>query len=618
MCGIHGAINFSVKESLKAITHRGPDFQCHEDFSANGYMISIGHTRLSIVDLSEAGNQPMWTEDGMHVIVFNGEIYNHKELRAKLSRKTFKGHSDTETILYYIKEFGIESVTDFNGIFALAYFNKETNKMHLVRDPFGVKPLYYYANSKELVFSSEVKPIHEIGIKKELDRELLSTFLRLRYLPSPYTLFKGIKKVEPGEHICIDLSTNKDAITYKSNSIAKVSKIDRKITKEEALLTYEDKLLKAVDRQLMSDVPISFLLSGGVDSALLAKLIKHDSNYDITCYSAGYDIRTDIDEIEDAAHTAKTLGLKQKKVILSEAEFLEQLPKLIDIIEEPLGSQSIFPIFYLTESIHNDNFKVAISGQGIDEPMGGYRKYRAQNFIRNVSKLPLSGVISKMFSNVKNDDLRRIFKSINAGTVVNQIKESTSFFDEQMLNHLFNNKQLVTKDISEVILYNRVKTYDIEDKNVTEIMMNLDTRMNLPDDLLLYTDKISMRNSIELRVPFLDLDLVSYLETLPYDFKVNINKNKILHKRLSEKHLPAEIVHRKKKGFYTPRKIWFKEKVGDHFIKEITEDRTVFSELFNKKYILDMFEQHRQGKVNYEKQLYLLIVLFLWVRQNFA
>ena len=531
MCGIHGAINFSVKESLKSIRHRGPDFQDYIEFQATDDLVSLGHTRLSIVDLSEAGNQPMITEDGNHIIVFNGEIYNHIDLREKLSKKQFKGHSDTETILNYIVEFGIESVKDFNGIFALAYFNKLTNKLFLVRDPFGVKPLYYYINNNTIAFASEIKPIHELGVKKELDKNLLATFLRLRYLPSPHTLFKGIKKVSPGELICIDLNaSSKTSLSFTQKLFSKPPKIDHKITAQDALLEYETKLMKAVNRQLMSDVPISFLLSGGVDSALLAKLIKKDSNYDITCYSAGYNIKSRIDEMNDATETANILGLKQNKVILSEEEFLEKLPKLVDIIEEPLGSQSIFPIFYLTKSINNDRFKVAMSGQGIDEPMGGYKKYRAQNFIKNVSNLPLSSAISKLLSRTKNDNLRRVFKAIESGSIEGQIKESVSFFDEHMLNELFNEKQLVDKDISEKIICDRIEEYEIKEKNVTEIMMNLDARMNLPDDLLMYTDKIAMRNSVELRVPFLDLELVRFLEKLPYHYKLNARNNKILHK----------------------------------------------------------------------------------------
>ena len=614
MCGIHGAINFSVKDSLNTLIHRGPDFQNCIELKVNENLISFGHTRLSILDLSPAGNQPMMTEDKDHIIIFNGEIYNHQELRSKLTKKEFKGHSDTETILYYIKEFGIESVKDFNGIFAFSYFNKTTNKLYLTRDPFGVKPLYYYLNNNQIIFSSEIKSIHTLGIKKELSTDLLSTFLRLRYMPSPYTLYKGIKKVKPGELICVDLN---EKFNFQYSQFKEVPKIDEKISKNEALNIYGEKLLKAVNRQLMADVPISFLLSGGVDSALLAQIIKKDCNYEIGCYTAGYNIKSDIDEINDAKETARILGLKQKKVILTEEDFIKQLPDLINIIEEPLGSQSIFPIFYLTQSIRNDGYKVAMSGQGIDEPMGGYKKYRAQNLIETLGNIPFSSTVAKIFSNVKNDDVRRIFKALKSDSYIEQIKESTSFFDEGMLNEIFLDLNQVKKDISEDIIFERIKDYNINNRGITEIMMGLDARMNLSDDLLLYTDKISMYNSIELRVPYLDIELVKFMESIPGKFKVDAFRNKILHKKFAEQVLPKEIVRRKKKGFYTPRKIWFKGEVGEYFLNEIVNDNTVFSAIFNKQYIFKMFNAHKTGKVNYEKQLYLIIVLFLWIRQNF-
>ena len=614
MCGIHGAINASVEHSLYTIEHRGPDYQHYIEFKENENLVSLGHTRLSIVDLSPAGNQPMMTEDGNHAIIFNGEICNHLELRLKLSKTYFRGHSDTETILNYIKEYGIESIKDFNGIFAFAYFNKKTNKLYLARDPFGVKPLYYYIDGSKAIFSSEIKSIHALGVQKELSKDLMATFLRLRYLPSPFTLYKGIKKVKPGELISIDLSTR---LKYEHSFFTRVPKINHDISRREALVIYEELLAKAVERQLMADVPISFLLSGGVDSALLAKIIRKDCGYDIGCYTAGYNIVSKIDEINDATETARFLGLNQKHIILSEENFIKKLPDLINIVEEPLGSQSVFPIFHLTQSIRKDGYKVAMSGQGIDEPMGGYRKYRAQNLIQFLGNIPLSSNLANLFSNVKNDDVRRAIKAIKSNSVVEQIIASTSFFDEDMLNRIFLESNTAKNDISRKIISERIKDFDLEDRNVTEIMMNLDARLNLSDDLLLYTDKIAMHNSIELRVPYLDIELVKFMETLPSSYKVNTLNNKILHKQLAEQVLPKEIVTRKKKGFYTPRRIWFKGNVGEYFINEIKNDNSLFSSIFNKSYILELFVSHKTGKINYEKQLYLIIVLFLWMKQNF-
>lgn len=615
MCGIHGAINNDVTNSIKSLLHRGPDYFEVSNCQIGNTKISLGHTRLSIVDLSSAGNQPMVSKDNNCIIVFNGEIYNHLDLRKKLPEIKFKGHSDTETILYYIAKYGIESVKDFNGIFSFAYLNKKERKFYLVRDPFGVKPMYFYNDHKQLVFSSEIKSFFDIGIKKEFNNELLATFLRLRYLPSPYTFYKNILKLEPGNILQIDIYDN----LFKTSKINyhKISKVDNKITTNDALDIYEKKLVKAVNRQLMSDVPISFLLSGGVDSALLAKLISKDANYKLESYTAGYNIKSDIDEMLDAQYTAKFLNIKNKKVLLNENEFVENLEKLIDIIEEPLGSQSIFPMFYLTENIHHDNFKVALSGQGVDEPWGGYKKYRAQGFIELFQKMPFSSSLNKIADLVKNDDLRRIMRSISSNGKVNQIKESYSFFDEKMMRDLFLDKRNVDYDISEKIISEKISELDISKDNVLDIMMKLDARMNLSDDLLLYTDKISMYNSIELRVPYLDIELVNFVESLPNKMKVNYRKSKFIHKKLAEKHLPNDIVHRKKKGFYTPRKIWFQGSVGEKFLNDMKDDNGVFSTYFNINYIENMFDLHKKGRANYEKQLYLIIVLFLWMKNNF-
>lgn len=259
MCGILGSINSPIKGSLHQIKHRGPDFQSSLDFNTSGHNVRFGHTRLSILDLSEAGNQPMLSEDGNYSIIFNGEIYNHLELRKKLSEFNFKSHSDTETILYYLVKFGIDGIKDFNGIFAFSFYDIKNSKLYIARDPFGVKPVYYHFSDQVVIFSSEIRPIHHLGIKKELNKDLLSTFLRLRYLPSPHTLFRDIFKVKPGEFISVDLSKQKILLTNKL--YAEIPSINENITFNEALDVYEEKLKKAVGRQLMSDVCILDLLS---------------------------------------------------------------------------------------------------------------------------------------------------------------------------------------------------------------------------------------------------------------------------------------------------------------------------------------------------------------------
>lgn len=612
MCGILGAVNQKLTpNALKKIRHRGPDFQDTYDWKN----ISLGHTRLSIVDLSEAGNQPMRTAEDDLVIVFNGEIYNHQELRKDLNKVQFKSHSDTETILYDLQKNGIEAVRKFNGIFAFALLDKRKNRLFLVRDPFGVKPLYYYKiDGKIQSFSSEIRPLFALGAKREFDAEQLPTFLKLRYVPSPNTLFKNIYKVEPGMILEIDAETGK---ILNSTSFQNIPKTRTKISTLEALDEYDNLLKKAVKRQLMADVPVSLLLSGGVDSALLAKLIKEETGESLKTYTAGYELADDnINELKDARKTAKWLNLENEVVILNEDGFLKSLPQLINAIEEPLGSESIYPINFLAKKINEDGYKVTLTGQGVDEPWGGYRRYNSQQTLESLSKMPIP-FLKKMGATFKNDSIRRGINTLNAKNRAGRFVESYSLFDERMLQNLL--KPGFRKDNkTQPLIEEKLKALGLENKTAISAMMSLDARMNLSDDLLLYTDKISMQHSLEMRVPFLDLELMKFAESLPHNLKVGLFKNKWLHKKLAERHLPKEIIYRKKRGFYTPRKLWFKGKIGDELEGMITADNRLFSHYFNKDEIKIYFRLHRSGKVNYEKQLYLLISLFFWMKNNFG
>lgn len=612
MCGILGTINQKITpDALESIHHRGPDFQDTYDWKN----ISFGHTRLSIVDLSEAGNQPMRTINDDFAIIFNGEIYNHQELRKGLKIRQFKGYSDTETILYDLQENGIEAVRKFNGIFAFALLDKKQNKLFLVRDPFGVKPLYYYKIDGEIQsFSSEIKPLFALGAKKEFNDDQLPTFLKLRYVPSPNTLFKNVYKVEPGTILEIDGETGK---ILKSTSFQNVPKETIKISTEEALDEYDNLLKKAVKRQLMADMPVSLLLSGGVDSALLAKLIKEETGESLKTYTAGYDLADNsINELEDAQKTAQWLDLENEVVILSEDGFLKSLPQLIDAVEEPLGSGSIYPINFLAKKINEDGYKVTLTGQGVDEPWGGYRRYNTQQTLEGLGKMPIP-FLKQMGATFKNDSIRRGINTLNAKNRAGRFMESYSLFDDQMLQDILN-PWFKKDNNTQTLIAEKLKALGLEDKTAISAMMNLDARMNLSDDLLLYTDKISMQHSLETRVPFLDLDLMAFAESLPHHLKVGLFKNKWLHKKLAERHLPKEIIYRKKRGFYTPQKLWFKGEIGDKLEDMLTTDNQLFSQYFNKEEIKRYFRLHRTGKVNYEKQLYLLVSLFFWMKNNFS
>ena len=614
MCGIIGSINIPFSEdTLNIINHRGPDTNDKILLEVNTQLVTLGHTRLSIVDLSEAGAQPMTSQCGNYIMIFNGEVYNHEDLRKEIKGIEFRGHSDTETVLYYLIQKGVDGLRDLNGIFALALLDIKKNDLLLVRDHFGIKPLYYYHEGNEIAFSSELRGVLKLVKEQEIDVKNLYTFLRLRYNPSPQTLFKSVKKLEPGHYLSVDLTkphTKAKPVFFSYKPGGKLN-----ISEGEALERYDYYLRRAIKRQLMADVPISILLSGGVDSALLTKIAREVSNSNFQTYTAGYSEKTDIDEIDEALVSAKYLGTPHKKVIIEEQDFVKFLPKFISIIEEPLGSQSIVPMYYLSEHIHKDGYKVALSGQGVDEPWAGYPKYNPQQLIQGLSSV-FSG--AKFLRGVsKHDQYRRAINAITTSNRVDRFIEIGSVFDGDVMAKLIKSKDIIELGENTIkdLFQQRFELFEYDKFEATDALTYFDARMNLPDDLLLYTDKISMHHSLEVRVPYLDIELTRYVESLPFKYKVNYKTNKILHKKLSEKYLSPEIIYRKKKHFATPRKMWFKGEVGKMYEKMIIDDNSILSDVIDKTFIIDMFKKHREGKVNYEKQLYLIICTFLWVKE---
>ena len=615
MCGIAGSINVSFSvENLKEIIHRGPDSTGYIEIECNENKLHLGQTRLAIVDLSDAGFQPMTDSSGGFTILMNGEIYNHEELRKNMEGIEFRGHSDTETVLYHLINKGIDGLSELNGIFSIAFFDHKASKLFLARDPFGVKPLYFHFEDSLLVFSSEIRFITGLIGNVDIDQKCLYNYLRLRFCPSPLTLFEGIKKLEPGHFIEFDLK--EDVFISRKKFFSYIPKKNTKITFDEALEEYDVLVRAAIKRQLMSDVPIAIMLSGGVDSALLAHLAQEISGEKFDTFSVGFDIKTGANELEDAAATAKWLGSRHHEIILSEDKFKDNSADLIRMIEEPVGSQSLFPFYYLTEEIHKKGFKVALSGQGVDEGMAGYRRYNFQNTFDKYAS-PFWNILKIISPFLKNDKVRRGINSLIETDRTKRFIESYSFFDKKDLNNiLIDDKLLFGSGESQLLnlLHSKANLYNLDERDGLDFMLMMDTRLALPDDLLLYTDKLSMQHSLEVRVPFLDVDLMKFVESLPGTYKSTKSKNKILHKKLAEKYLPHEIIYRKKKGFYIPRNEWYKSEAGLKFKNQIATDNTVFSELINKDMICKMFDNHRAGKYNYEDQLFSIINLFYWLK----
>lgn len=602
MCGILGSLNCKITEEvLDSMLHRGPDSGAIEEYHFENNIVYFGHRRLAIVELSTAGHQPMQTIDNNFAIIFNGEIYNHLELRKSLPEVTFNGNSDTETILYYLAKYGVEAVKDFNGIFSIGFLDFKQQQLYLIRDHFGVKPLYYIQENNQLSFASEIRPLRLLfGKEVEIDKENVAELLKLRYNPSPDTIYQGIYAVRPGHIIKHDLKTHQNTIS----SYIKPVNIIHNYGFTKAVDKYGDLFEKAVKRQLMSDVEIGSLLSGGVDSALVTYFAQKHSSQKIKSYTVGFNEDSFSNEIEEAQITANLLKTDHYSIIITPDNFKNIFKETCKIVEEPLGTTSILPMYYLNERVSKD-VKVVLTGQGADEPLAGYARYKGEilahtipGFVFNLLK-PIAQLSKK----------EKWIRATNALAIKDTIKRWDTIyalFTDIEIERLIGIKD--TKSVERIsYFYNLLNS---KSKKDVEAMLSVDLRMNLADDLLMYTDKVSMNFTIETRVPILDTDLIAFVESLPIDYKVKGDETKRIHKAFAREILPQEIVNRPKKGFMSPTEKWFREDLGNYYIDLFENDKnSSYFELFNKQEVLKIFKEHKSG-FNREKQIFTLLSLY--------
>lgn len=611
MCGIVGSINFKLEENiLSLINHRGPDDFGINSFDTSNHTIHLGQRRLSIIDLSPAGHQPMISSCGQYSIVFNGEIYNHLDLREKLPKNiVYKGHSDTETILYYLIHFGINQISDLNGIFAICFFDKKNEKIHLARDPFGVKPLYYFLDRKKMIFSSEIRPVKALLEQKTLNQRALASLLRLRYNASPDTLYNEIQKLIPGHTLSFDLTQPELIPIKKYFALKPPKKIND--SKKNLIERYGHELEKAVKRQLLADVEVGILLSGGIDSALVAALAQKQYNGKLKAFTIGFEGDFEEDEIADAAFTAQVLGLDHYIKKITFTDFLGLIQECSRIVEEPLATTSMIPMYFLAQ-MTSEKVKVVLTGQGADEPLGGYTRYRSEIVRQNTPSI-FRGMIKPVIKifNIKNEQLRRGANALGISDEIERFLSVYEIFTTTEIQKLIaTNDTLSVKRITG--FYNLLSCEHMNSS--AEKMMAIDTRMNLADDLLNYTDKITMNFSMECRVPMLDIELINFIESLPVKLKLKRKGGKIIHKEYAKTILPNEIINRPKKGFQSPTKKWFREEMKT--LEEILlSPNSVFSKIFNTTAVAEVLKQHAVG-YNKEKQIFLLLSIFFWMESN--
>ena len=608
MCGISGSINHPHRKYmdsvLQSIHHRGPDANGSHTELVGEAKVWFGHTRLSILDLSEAGAQPMSSRDGRWLLSFNGEIYNHLDIRKRLS-DNFRGHSDTETLAEALAEHGLPwALQHLNGMYAFAALDRVAQKVYLVRDPFGIKPLYYHQRDKSLFFASEMRALEAMGVPFGVDSQGLASFLALRYVPSPLTLRQNINRLPPGTILCFSLSTGE--VTLERYVQPQRNRFVSSL--EQAVQAYQEELQRAVTRQLISDVPVGILLSGGIDSALVAAMAK-EAGHKLTGFTVGFGSGHNECEIDDAAHTAKVLGLPHRQVTVNEDMLWEALPKIAQSVEEPLGTTSVMPMWYLVQ-LARQEVTVVLTGQGSDEPWGGYRRYQME-LIRRYLPQPVSSTIGRMskvtpLHSRLPDFLRRGVHSIGQRNIASRFLLSYELFTADERERLIGHRG-VGNGLEEI--QNWLSWVDLDHLHPAEKQMRIDTRMNLADDLLLYGDKISMAVALEARVPMLDLELMKFVESLPIEYKVQWQKTKIVHKKMAEQFLPKEIVHRKKKGFNVPFGAWSRTVWKDRVASVLLDRGSPHLEYLSRQAIEQIWNTHQRA--DRSRQIFSLLMLAL-------
>ena len=618
MCGITGILSLDnlqvdvalLRRMMDVISHRGPD---GSGFYSAG-PVGLGHRRLSIIDLA-GGAQPISNEDDTLQIVFNGEIYNFIELRGELEAAghRFKTRSDTEVILHGYEEWGVDCVNRFNGMFAFAIWDQNKQRLFIARDHLGIKPLYYTRISDRLLFASEIKALLEDPqCPRMVNLTALSQLFTLRFVPSPNTLFEGIQKLPPGHWMIADTAGIRVERYWQW-----VPSVFSTATEAELIDRYRYLVEDAVRLQMRSDVPVGLFLSSGVDSAALLALMGKHAGAPVRTFTIGFEDGEKSNETRDARALAERFGAEHNEMIVGASDYEHYFDRHLWNLEEPLGNETA-AAFYFVSQIASRKVKVALAGQGADEPWAGYHRYIGIKLSQWYSRIPAfltDGMIRPIIERTSgNERLRRGVAALSEPDVLMRMVKTYSFFSSAMKARLFQPWVRAAISVEGVEARDTLRglQQDVAALDPLSQILYIDTRANLPDDLLMVGDKTSMANSLEARVPYLDYRIVEFIESLPPHLKLKGFRGKYLHKKALEKWVPGEVVHRRKKGFDNPIDQWLKNRMKSFVADCLLGDSSAVARYFDRGYIRELFAQHQSGQRNHMRHLYLLISFEFW------
>ena len=620
MCGIAGQFNFQRREPVdretivrmaRSIAHRGPD---DEGFFIAG-PVGLGFRRLSIIDLT-SGHQPMSDAEATVWVIFNGEIYNYKELRRELQGKghQFKTNSDTEVIVHGYKEWGTQVFDRLNGMFGLAIWDARNERLVVARDAMGIKLVYYKIDDGTLTFGSEIRSILAAeDSTPAVDPVALKLFLQFRYTPSPLTILQGIRKLAPGTMLVVEKGQCREERWYNFTPTPFSRPKKEKDATQELLELYKG----AVGRHLLSDVPVGILLSGGLDSGLLLALM-NDHGDSWPAYTIGYGKSFADDELSDAAETASLFGARHITVKLDQSEFERSLPGIVDCLEEPIAASSIVPMYFVCQRARQD-VKVALIGQGPDELFGGYKRHLGVHYGEWWRSLPggLRSMIGFAVNGLpRNEMLKRGVQSLGVEDRLTRYQDVFSLVPAETIGELFRDDVLPDGRGCELVEYWRGLTPQMEQIDELGAFQLLEIRSSLPDELLMYADKLSMAHSLEARVPYLDRTVVEYVQRLSANFKVRNGTRKWLHRQVCQRYLPRQIFRRKKRGFaVNVVDQWFQSSFTGELPDLLLDESSLMFGMLEPESVRKLLNAHRSGRQDNHKLLFSLVMLEHWLRQ---
>lgn len=625
MCGIAGKVGFAretavssalVRRMMDAIRHRGPD----DDGIYVEPQAVLGHRRLSIIDLN-SGRQPISNEDGTLWIVYNGEIYNFPELRNQLLAKghLFKTHTDTEVIVHLYEEFGDGCVKHLRGMFAFALWDARKKRLLLARDRVGIKPLYFAETSDSLLFASEIKALLvDSELRREVDPQAIDTFLTFNYVPGGDTLLRGVRKLEPGHYLVLERGQIKIERYWDLRFPAE----KRQGSFDSAAEELNELLRRTVRDHMISDVPVGILLSGGVDSTALLSFMVRETNRDIKSFTVGFSGEQFADERFYAKMAAKKFGSQHYETTITASDFQEFLPKYVGHMEEPVCEPPAVALYYVTK-MARQHVKVLMSGEGGDEAFAGYQNYRngvwvervkalgqpwagaAASGVKQLARIPGFARLSK-FPAMMNTPLDRYYYSRTSSPFSFFRRNKFEFYTpsfQQAIDPHFVDRQMAPCFAN------------VQGQSPLDQMLYVDTKTWLPDDLLIKADKITMANSLELRVPLLDHKVLEFAASLPDSYKLNGFTTKYILKKVFDGRVPKEILKRKKSGFPVPVQTWLAHDLKDFTHDLLLDRKTLQRGYFEQPAMEQLLAAHGSKSADHSLEIFSLITLELWHRR---